>query len=30
VSIFVLLDRFWIPFWVTALCYYVGGILVPG
>lgn len=30
VSIFVLMDRFWMPFGVTALCYYVGGILVLG
>ena len=30
VSIFVLMDSFWMPFGVTALCYYVGGILVLG
>lgn len=30
ISIFMLLDSFWMPFGVTALCYYVGGILVLG
>lgn len=30
VSIFVLMDTFWMPFGITALCYYVGGILVLG
>lgn len=30
VSIFMLMDSFWMPFGVTALCYYVGGILVLG
>jgi transcriptional regulator with XRE-family HTH domain len=30
VSIFVLMDSFWMPLGVTALCYYVGGILFLG
>ena len=30
VSIFVFMDSFWMPFGVTALCYYIGGILVLG
>ena len=30
VSIFVFLDAFWMPFGITALCYYVGGILFLG
>ncbi len=30
ISIFVMMDRFWMPFGITALCYYVGGILVLG
>jgi transcriptional regulator with XRE-family HTH domain len=30
VSIFVFMDAFWMPFGVTALCYYVGGILFLG
>jgi transcriptional regulator with XRE-family HTH domain len=30
VSIFVFMDSFWMPFGVTALCYYTGGILVLG
>jgi transcriptional regulator with XRE-family HTH domain len=29
-SIFMFVDSFWMPFGVTALCYYVGGILVLG
>jgi transcriptional regulator with XRE-family HTH domain len=29
-SLFVFLDTFWMPFGVTALCYYVGGILILG
>ena len=30
VSLFVFLDAFWMPFGITALCYYVGGILILG
>ena len=30
VSLFVFMDTFWMPFGVTALCYYVGGILILG
>jgi len=30
VSLFVFLDVFWMPFGITALCYYVGGILFLG
>ena len=30
VSIFVFMDAFWMPLGVTALCYYVGGIIVLG
>jgi len=30
VSIFVFMDAFWMPFGVTALCYYIGGVLVLG
>lgn len=30
VTIFVCLDTFWAPFGLTALCYYVGGVLVLG
>lgn len=30
VSIYVLMDSFWMPFGVTALCYYIGGIVVLG
>jgi transcriptional regulator with XRE-family HTH domain len=29
-SVFVFTDAFWMPFGVTALCYYVGGILLLG
>lgn len=29
-SAFVILDAFWMPFAVTALCYYVGGVLLLG
>ena len=29
-SVFVYMDAFWMPLGVTALCYYVGGILVLG
>ncbi|HUR33097.1 MAG TPA: helix-turn-helix transcriptional regulator [Vicinamibacterales bacterium] len=30
VSVFVFMDAFWMPFAVTALCYYVGGVLLLG
>lgn len=30
VSVFVVMDSFWMPFSVTALCYYVGGVLLLG
>jgi transcriptional regulator with XRE-family HTH domain len=30
VSVFVFMDAFWMPFGVTALCYYVGGVLLLG
>jgi transcriptional regulator with XRE-family HTH domain len=30
VSIFIFMDAFWMPLGVTALCYYVGGILFLG
>jgi transcriptional regulator with XRE-family HTH domain len=30
VSLYVFMDTFWMPFGVTALCYYVGGILILG
>jgi transcriptional regulator with XRE-family HTH domain len=30
VSIFMFMDVFWMPFGVTALCYYIGGILLLG
>ncbi len=30
ISIFVMVGRFWMPFGIIALCYYVGGILVLG
>jgi transcriptional regulator with XRE-family HTH domain len=30
VTLFVFTDTFWMPFGVTALCYYVGGILILG
>jgi hypothetical protein len=30
VSIFVVMDAFWMPFGITALCYYIGGILILG
>lgn len=30
VTVFVFMDAFWMPFGVTALCYYVGGILLLG
>lgn len=30
VTVFVCLDAFWVPFGITALCYYVGGVLVLG
>jgi transcriptional regulator with XRE-family HTH domain len=29
-SAFVIVDAFWVPFAVTALCYYVGGVLFLG
>lgn len=29
-TIFVCLDTFWVPFGITALCYYVGGVLILG
>jgi transcriptional regulator with XRE-family HTH domain len=29
-SIFVFMDAFWVPFGLTALCYYIGGVLVLG
>jgi transcriptional regulator with XRE-family HTH domain len=29
-SVFVVMDAFWMPFSVTALCYYVGGVLFLG
>ncbi len=30
VSVYVVLDSFWMPFSITALCYYVGGVLLLG
>lgn len=30
VTVFVIMDAFWMPFSVTALCYYVGGVLFLG
>jgi transcriptional regulator with XRE-family HTH domain len=30
VSVFVVMDAFWMPFSVTAICYYIGGVLFLG
>lgn len=29
-SVFVWMDAFWMPFGITALCYYIGGVLLLG
>lgn len=30
ISLFIFTDTFWMPFGVTALCYYIGGVLILG